>query len=297
MVRGTEPVLLPLYRRKLAAMRQREAEPSMTPRDAATGRWRAALLPLFVVGCTTILDIDGRYTAISGESGGKPGSDAGPGHVDAGRHESGGARTMGSGGASQAGGVPVGEGGAVAVGGTVGSGGNLAAGGTLASGGAGAGGMTDCTTPEGACEEGMKCCGSDAVKGSTCYAPSALVGCGPTGCEYCSAAVPTNSTPSCRAGACSFSCDPGFVEQSGGCVAMGTGGSSGAGTGGAKGSGGATSTNACKSDPDCSINCGAAGPFPCCMPNDQCGCTWLNLMKLGSLPPIGYCLPRPPQFH
>jgi hypothetical protein len=43
------------------------------------------------------------------------------------------------------------------------------------------------------------------------------------------------------------------------------------------------------------VNCGPAGPFPCCMLNHVCGCTFFQL-QVGNAPPLGYCLPRPPGF-
>ncbi|HEX4340163.1 MAG TPA: hypothetical protein VH062_29850 [Polyangiaceae bacterium] len=264
-------------------------------------RARALLIPAFLAaGCTSILNIDGHYvagttTASGGETTSRPDADSG---MDA-EVASGGTGPGGAGGAPETGGTAAGQGGSTTgAGGTTGMGGEVETGGAVESGGApGAGGVRDCAVAGNECVKGQKCCGSQAVQGSTCYAPSPLVGCGDTGCDYCSDPVPNNSTPSCKGGACSFACDPGYVEQSGGCVAMTTGTGGVTGTGGASTStGGAPAVTTCDLDKDCSISCGPAGPFPCCMPNSMCGCTFFNL-KLGSLPPIGYCLPRPPQFH
>jgi len=266
----------------------------------------ASWLSLFVaMGCTTILDIDGRYVSMSGAGGAPPSgsADASAGGADSGRLESGGVTSGSAGlvasGGTESGGAPAGAGGFVpSLGGAFASGGA-----PDSSGGAAGEPATDCTTT--GCAQGQKCCGSDAVRGNSCYVPAPLVGCGDTGCDYCSDPVPTNSTPACKAGRCSFVCDPGFVESSGTCVPMGSGGSTG--SGGATGSGGKTGTgghttgaggttsSGCEVDSECTKNCGPAGPFPCCMPNAMCGCTFFNL-KLSNAPAIGYCLPIPPGF-
>jgi hypothetical protein len=269
------------------------------PSDVGRKRRRVLSIPLLVAaGCTSILDIDGRYVAITGSNGGRPGAVIDAGSDDADKHENGGTSAHGTGGEPEtggavpgAGGMTTGAGGTTATGGTDESGGMIARGGALASGGAG--GVADCAEPGNECTKGQKCCGSPAALGSACYVPSPLVGCGDTGCDYCANPVPTNSTPSCVSGKCSFTCDPGYVQQSGACVAMGSGGASG--TGGITGSGGATSSDVCQRDKDCSIGCSFAGPSPCCMPNHMCGCTFFSL-QVGSTPPIGYCLPRPPGF-
>ncbi|HEX3598123.1 MAG TPA: hypothetical protein VHU80_23595 [Polyangiaceae bacterium] len=256
----------------------------------------AVWLPLFVgIGCASILDIDHRYTAGTAASGGESASDASTGAMDATPLDTGGnAVSANSGGALESGGAIGSAGAPPGAGGTTGVGGGPEVGGAGESGGATTVGVADCSQPGNECAKGEKCCGSEAVKGSTCYGPSPLVGCGDTGCDYCSDPVPTNSTPSCRSGACSFTCDPGYVEHTGACVAMGTGGASG--SGGKTGTGGSTAVQTCDYDTECTVSCGAAGPFPCCMPNSMCGCTFFNL-KVGNLPPIGYCLPRPPQIR
>src|SRR5581483_3427814 len=100
--------------------------------------------------------------------------------------------------------------------------------------------------------------------------------------------VPTNSTPSCSASGgagsgglvCSFTCDDGFVENSGGCVPMssGAGGAGGkTGTGGRTSSTGGTTSSSCRVDNDCTVSCGMAGPLPCCMLNHVCGCTFFQV--------------------
>ena len=260
-------------------------------------RQPAAWLSVVVAtGCASILDIDGHYVAITGDGGhGSRTRDASTGGVpDAGHGESGGtggSSTRASGGSE--------SGGAKATGGMTGLGGTIASGGEAGSTG---GNVPDCSMS--GCAEGQKCCGSPVAKGSSCYLPSPGVGCGDTGCDSpCSDPVPTNSTPSCSAGKCSFTCDPGFVEESGLCVAKSMGGAGGGGAGGKTGtggrmssSGGSTSTN-CKVDDDCTVGCGPAGPQPCCMTmlNYKCGCTFFQV-QIGNAPPIGYCLPRPVGF-
>jgi hypothetical protein len=274
-------------------------------------RQPAAWLSVVVAaGCASILDIDGRYVAITGDGGHTSRSqDASTGAVDSGPSESGGA-----GGSSARSSGGSGNGGATTrSGGTTGSGGTLASGGETGSTGGATSDVPDCTKPGSECPKGQKCCGSPVAKGSSCYLPSPGVGCGDTGCDYCSDPVPTNSTPSCSASGgagsggagsgglvCSFTCDDGFVENSGACVPKGTGGAGAGGAGGKTGTGGRTSSGGstptpCQTDEDCSVSCGIAGPQPCCMPNKFCGCTFFQL-QIGKSIPIGYCLPRPPGF-
>ena len=261
----------------------------MKNRDRLVRRPAAlAVLLVSAASCTSILDIDKQYVA---------GNTVLPApSVDASRPSK--SLDAGSGGKRQSGGTTSAGGTTSGAGGATESGGRAESGGATETGGS-AGAVSDCTTT--GCSEGHKCCGNPnvSVVGSTCYLPSPLVGCADTGCEYCSDPVPTHSTAACAAGKCSFSCDPGYMEQGGACVPMGTGGRGGAGgatsSGGGTGKGGSTSTTRCSRDSDCTVSCAQAGPFPCCMPNDTCGCTFFNF-KLGQLPPIGYCLPRPPGF-
>jgi hypothetical protein len=268
----------------------------MNRQDLLVRRPAAWLSVVVAVGCASILDIDGRYVAITGDGGhGSRSPDASTGGVDSGRGESGGvgaSNTQASGG-SESGGTTTGSGG------TSGTGGTLASGGEPGSTGGSTSEPPDCAKT--GCPKGQKCCGSPVAKGSSCYVPSPGVGCGDTGCDYCSDPVPTNSTPSCSAGKCAFTCDQGFMEDSNECVAISSGGAGGGGAGGKTGSGGratssggSTSTT-CRVDNDCTVSCGMAGPIPCCMLNHICGCTFFQV-QVGNAIPIGYCLPRPPGF-
>ncbi|HVW30761.1 MAG TPA: hypothetical protein VHC69_35635 [Polyangiaceae bacterium] len=255
------------------------------------------LVAAAVVGCTTILDIDGHYVAMTSDGGRASHSpDASAGGIDSGKNDTGGTSSGGateSRGGSEIGGAWMAAGGNTEAGGAVASGGQVESGGSTSE-------LEDCTKT--GCPKGQKCCGSALVKGSICYYPSPGVGCGDTGCMGCTDPVPTNSTPSCSKDQCSFTCDTGYMEDdSSACVAANTGGAGGAGSGGKTGSGGRTTSSggststSCQVDDDCTVSCGPAGPFACCMPNKVCGCTFFQV-QIGNSIPIGYCLPRPPGF-
>jgi len=248
--------------------------------------WGACLLS---VGCSAILNIDGHYVEGQTGSGGR-GHDAAIRTVDAGPMETGGAAEDGAGGAATGG--TEGESGGASMGGML-----AAAGGVISSmaGAPGSGGALGekgavCTVDD--CQAGLKCCGIESSPTKACYAPGPLVGCGESGCDHCMDPVPTHATAACTAGKCSFTCDPGFADQKGTCVATGTGGT---GAGGAN-TGGHAGATGCSKDKDCPIGCGPAG-FGCCMIRGICGCTWFNI-ELGGASAIdfGYCLPRPLGF-
>src|SRR5262249_40435950 len=99
---------------------------SMTRHDHLARRFAAWLSVVVVVGCTSILDIDGKYVALTGTGGRTTRSpDASAGGTDSGRGESGGAggsSTHASGG-SESGGATTASGGVTGLGGTVAAGG------------------------------------------------------------------------------------------------------------------------------------------------------------------------------
>jgi hypothetical protein len=266
----------------------------MTRPDHLARRRAAWLSVIVTVGCTSMLDIDGKYVASSSTGGHTSNSpDASPRATDSGKIASGG--TGGS--STQASGGSESGGWTTASGGVAGSGGTLASGG--AAGSSAGAPPEDCSTA--GCPEGQKCCGTATEH--SCYVPSPLVGCDPMVCSRCPDPVPTNSTPSCSKGKCSFTCDPGFMQESGTCVAISSGGAGGASTGGRTGSGGSSTSSSgsggstdvsCVHETDCHKTCGVEGPAACCRPNNICGCTYFQIdVGPGKL---GYCVPYPPGF-
>jgi hypothetical protein len=241
---------------------------------------RLAWIFVAPIACTTILNIDGHYVSASNttksvDSGALPESGAGA---------SAGATAQGNGGSALLGVGGTGTGGAVVhTGGAPPSGGVAGAAGSIV----GAGGdvvVPDCSDL--GCDTGLKCCGSPSADTKACYPPSPLVGCGDTGCDYCSDPIPDNATATCIDKNCAFACNVGFVQKNGACIAEATGGAGGRNAGGTPGTGGAPCV-----DRTCPT-CGPAGPFGCCLPSGNCGCTYFDI-SLGGRASIGYCLPRP----
>lgn len=219
------------------------------PRGAlAVVRWCAVAACL--LGCSSVLGIDGDYTLAPGVGSGS---------------------AMGTGGLSPS--KDSGAGGAVSTGGSVGSGG-VATGGAQ-TGGAQATGGTDETGGAastggsgGECPDGQKLC---TVMGEArCVSPDPSVGCGPTGCDQCTA--PPNGYPLCEGTTCSFGCFEG-VRKGDACESQDPPGSGGSGTGGRP--------HTCQRDSDCP----ACGPTAgCCtlIPGGTCGCNFV------------WCVPSPP---
>jgi hypothetical protein len=159
-------------------------------------------------------------------------------------------------------------------------GGTAGGGGDVGNGNSGSGGSgTMCAAPQKLCN-GM------------CVENGPTVGCALDTCQACPALW--NAKSGCADGACTITCNSGYVKEGNVCVAPGSGGSAGAGgssggTGGASGASGASgaggrggaggSTGSCvpTSCPSCSV----LGPIPCCNAARRCGCTWA---------PGAYCL-------
>jgi hypothetical protein len=236
-------------------------------------------LALAPVACTTILNIDGHYVAVS-SAGGRP-VDSGSPTQESGVVASGGSPVDGSGGV-----IVIGVGGANAGGAVVQSSGGSTSGGTNGAGGGGTGGtvvvVPDCSQNPNICKAGEKCCGSPATNDKGCYVPSPLVGCSLSGCDHCTNTAPANATQACVEGTCAFACNPGFNEKNGACIPMTTG--AGGTDAGPTGAGGSPCV------PRQCAGCGPAGPFGCCQLNGTCGCTYFDL-AIGGRVGIGYCAP------
>jgi hypothetical protein len=142
-----------------------------------------------------------------------------------------------------------------------GTGGDVGGGGDVGTGNGGSGTM--CAAPQKLCN-GM------------CVDNGPTVGCTLDTCEACPALW--NAKSGCADGACTITCNSGYVKEGNLCVAPGSGGSTGAG-GSSGGAGGAGGGGSCvpSSCPGCSV----VGPFPCCNAARRCGCTWA---------PGAYCL-------
>jgi hypothetical protein len=141
------------------------------------------------------------------------------------------------------------------------------------------------------CPSGEKCCGAPTYADAgfdpnerQCVDPSPAFGCGPTGCDSCPFPPPDHSISVCKDGRCGIQCHPGFSEQSGQCVANGSGGAGGTagggtgggGTGGGGTGGGGTGGGAPACEPTKCPGCSFAGPFGCCRSDKSgCGCTWV----------------------
>ncbi|HEY6557654.1 MAG TPA: hypothetical protein VI072_10290 [Polyangiaceae bacterium] len=144
--------------------------------------------------------------------------------------------------------------------------------------GSGSGGTASSTCENTGCPSGEKCCGAPTYADAgldpnvrQCVEPSPAFGCGATDCDSCPFPPPENSISVCKDGRCGIQCHPGFSEQSGQCVANGSGGAGGTGSGGTGGGAPACDLTQCR-------GCGFAGPFTCCREDGSgCGCTWAPL--------------------
>jgi hypothetical protein len=144
---------------------------------------RSLVAAFWLLGCTSMLGIDGDYTlAQSNPTGGAPGS--------------GGRSPEGSSGGSE-------DGGAHASGGTA-DGGEHASGGTADGGaeatGGGGGGASGSGGVAGECETGKKLCSVMGVE--MCVTPDPSNGCGPTGCNVCP--FPPGGYATCEGTSCGF---------------------------------------------------------------------------------------------
>jgi hypothetical protein len=126
---------------------------------------------------------------------------------------------------------------------------------------------------------GTACTGTQKLCGGMCVENGPTVGCTIDTCDPCPALW--NAKSGCAEGACTITCNSGYVKEGNLCVAPGSGGSAGSGgsTGAGGSSGGAGGSGSCvpSSCPGCSV----VGPFPCCNAARRCGCTWA---------PGAYCL-------
>jgi hypothetical protein len=195
----------------------------------------------WLLGCTSMLGIDGDYVREPSASAGNT--------TGAGGRSSGGSD---SGGRTADGGAPASGGGGV-------SGGGM----TTGSGGVPAGGTEGGLDGSGEqCVAGQKLC---TVTGEErCVAPDPSVGCGPSGCDQC--LPPTGGYGMCEGTSCSFGCFDGFVRSGDACEPVTVPDAGHSGTGGRPSS--------CRKDADCPA-CGSV--LGCCalIPTGKCGCNFV----------------------
>jgi hypothetical protein len=217
----------------------------------------APVAVLSLIGCTSILGIDGDYSMAQKErDSGLSGSTGAGGD---------GATTAVSGG----GGLVTATGGASP--GGAGSG---------ATSGGGSGATLGCPLNGSTCPMGEKCCAALNGVDTFCTKPDPSVGCSLDACGRCPQ-PPPNATAVCNANhQCDIQCNAGSTRSGTQCISH----DAGAGAGGQGGAQGGSGGGPAVCDPlKCPSSLGAPGtpkgctiasPFGCCKNNGTCGCTW-----------------------